>query len=489
MNMSKRWFVWRIVIMSSVLFMSFVCLFSYEVFVSSKALYKEKVREIENSLKSSLDRLTHVSNFIEYSDSIRSIAGIADTSQMNRDIYSLYFKLEPNLHRIWVIGSNGINWKCDIDGVWVKADSTDIKDIKDRFKGYNQRFKWSKYYIEDNEVLISTMLQNGRNGENSNVAFFDFKGGDINNLRDYQYIDKESFAYIVESSGQKKINFIIPFNESLISHNKDTNGIIFHEKLLNRYLSKTRTDLNDGIAEFKDSGRDYYVSSSAMDLNGHNVEYGVVLSVRELVQEYRTSAMAVSVFLFIVFGIYLYFVISSYIRYRRELDKEDEDVSKFIRKGESATVEFKSSLRWDYVEEKPNKVLEDVIMKTLAAFNNSDGGRLFIGVKDDGTPLGLEPDYYTLKGKDKDYFELHLRSLISTQYGMEFCSNGVVIRFPHFNGVEICEVKVRRGIVPLYSTGKSGGKDEKFYIRSGNSSREIDKPSEIMDYIIKHWKK
>lgn len=489
MNMSKRWIVWRIVIMSSVLLMSFVCLFSYEVFVSSKALYKEKVREIENSLKSSLDRLTHVSNFIEYSDSIRSIAGIADTSKINRDIYSLYFKLEPNLYRIWLVGSNDINWKCDVDGVWVKADIAEINDIKNRFKGYNQHVQWSKYYVADNELLISAMLQNRKKSDSNSIAFFEFKGGDINNLRNYQYIDKESFAYIIENTDKDKINVIIPFNDSLLSHNKDTNSIMFYENILNKYTAGTRTELNDGIAEFNYEGRDYYVSCSVMDLNGHNVEYGVVLSVRELVQEYRTSAMAISVFLFIVFGVYLYFVISSYVKYRRELDREDEDVSKFIRKGESATVEFKSSLRWDYVEEKPNKVLEDVIMKTLAAFNNSDGGRLFIGIKDDGTPLGLEPDYSTLKGKDKDYFELHLRSLITTQYGMEFCSNGIVIRFPHFNGVEICEVKVRKGIVPLYSTGKGGGKDEKFYIRSGNSSREIDKPSEIMDYIGKHWKK
>jgi hypothetical protein len=46
---------------------------------------------------------------------------------------------------------------------------------------------------------------------------------------------------------------------------------------------------------------------------------------------------------------------------------------------ESSELEFKSSLRWDYKENKLNTGLEKVIMKTIAAFNNGDGGVLLIG--------------------------------------------------------------------------------------------------------------
>lgn len=489
MSVSKRWFVWRIIIMSLVLLMSFALLFFYEMFVSSKILYKERVLDIEKSLQVSLERLSSISNLIEYSDSIRLVAGIDDTLKMNRELYSLYFGLIPDLYRIELISADGESWKRDVDDKgWIKLDSTEIKTVKERLPRGDRHFRWSRYYIEDNKVLISAILQNLTYGKLDNALVFDFEGNDVNNMPDYRYIDKESFAYIVDKQEKDRVMVIMPFGSAFSLARPDTASLINYENILNRFLISNASS-SDEIVEFSDLNKDYYISSSRMNLNDRNIEYGVVLSVRELVKEYRTSAFAVSIFLFLIFAVYLYFIVSSYVKYRRELDKEDADIAKYIRKGESATVEFKSSLRWDYIENKPNKVLEDVIMKTLAAFNNSDGGRLFIGIKDDGTALGLESDYSTLKGGDKDYFELHLRSLITAQYGMEFCSNGVIIRFPHYDGVEICEVKVRRGIVPLYSTGKAGGKDEKFYIRSGNSSREIDKPSEIIDYIHKRWKK
>ncbi|MCK5735896.1 MAG: hypothetical protein KAH21_05430, partial [Spirochaetaceae bacterium] len=52
---------------------------------------------------------------------------------------------------------------------------------------------------------------------------------------------------------------------------------------------------------------------------------------------------------------------------------EEELLRQFIDQGESASLEFKSSLRWDYREEKPNKDLESVIVKSIAAFSNHEG--------------------------------------------------------------------------------------------------------------------
>ena len=48
--------------------------------------------------------------------------------------------------------------------------------------------------------------------------------------------------------------------------------------------------------------------------------------------------------------------------------------------------------------EAVNKKLEEVILKTVAAFANSQGGTLLIGVDDEGTILGLEQDYLSLDG-------------------------------------------------------------------------------------------
>jgi len=82
-------------------------------------------------------------------------------------------------------------------------------------------------------------------------------------------------------------------------------------------------------------------------------------------------------------------------------------IEDLIEEGESDELEFKSSLRWDVCDGCVNKKLEEVIIKTVAAFTNSDGGTLLIGVDDDGNVLGLENDYAALGNADKDKFELH----------------------------------------------------------------------------------
>jgi hypothetical protein len=45
-------------------------------------------------------------------------------------------------------------------------------------------------------------------------------------------------------------------------------------------------------------------------------------------------------------------------------------VEDIIAEGESDELEFKSSIRWDYKERCVNKKLEEVILKSIAAFAN-----------------------------------------------------------------------------------------------------------------------
>ena len=86
--------------------------------------------------------------------------------------------------------------------------------------------------------------------------------------------------------------------------------------------------------------------------------------------------------------------------------EEVVDYEGIIKDGENDYVEFKSSLRWDYEQRNVNKIMESVVAKTITAFMNSGGGKLFIGVDDAGKILGIEKDYATLKNKNKDGFLL-----------------------------------------------------------------------------------
>lgn len=148
-----------------------------------------------------------------------------------------------------------------------------------------------------------------------------------------------------------------------------------------------------------------------------------------------------------------------------------------IDMGESSLLEFKSTMRWSVDSQEVDKKLEQVILKTIAAFNNSDGGKLLIGVNDSGEVLGLDDDYNSLKGGgDKDHFELHLRNLINNAFGKDFAANNISINFPIVDDQEICEIDIKAGIAPLYVIvqDKHGQKEKKFYVRSGNSSQELD---------------
>ena len=72
-----------------------------------------------------------------------------------------------------------------------------------------------------------------------------------------------------------------------------------------------------------------------------------------------------------------------------------------IYEGENKNREFKSSYRWDVKHDHKNERLEFEIFKTIAAFLNSDGGDLYIGITDEGSVYGLEKDLTTFdKGTD-----------------------------------------------------------------------------------------
>ena len=68
-------------------------------------------------------------------------------------------------------------------------------------------------------------------------------------------------------------------------------------------------------------------------------------------------------------------------------------VEEIVANDEDYSVEFKSTARWDLREDKPNKAMEDAVVKTVAGFLNTDGGTLLIGVDNSGNAIGLDHDY------------------------------------------------------------------------------------------------
>ena len=160
------------------------------------------------------------------------------------------------------------------------------------------------------------------------------------------------------------------------------------------------------------------------------------------------------------------------------------DLRVLIAKGESANLEFKSSFRWDLKENKLNRALEGVVLKTLAGYMNGAGGTLLIGVADDGSIVGLENDYKTLKKQDRDGFEQALMTAVATQLGGDACHNIQAV-FQSVEQKDVCRVIATPAHRPVYLRA---GETPKLYVRTGVSTRELN-VQEAVNYMDARWKR
>ena len=106
------------------------------------------------------------------------------------------------------------------------------------------------------------------------------------------------------------------------------------------------------------------------------------------------------------------------------------------------------------------EIVVDDIKKEIIAFANSEGGKLYIGIKDDGTVIGLQnPDNTSLQISNM------VRDAIKPDLTM----------FLHYKTIEveqkqIVEIEIQRGTERPYYIAKKGLRPEGVYVRQGYSS-------------------
>jgi len=153
-----------------------------------------------------------------------------------------------------------------------------------------------------------------------------------------------------------------------------------------------------------------------------------------------------------------------------------------IKHGETATLEFKSSLRWNIKAQKHDKEIENAVLKTIVAFCNTNGGELLIGVADDKTILGLAMDGFP----NDDKFQLHLRNLLLDRI-VPSVPGFVEFEMVSIDDKTICHVTCKRSKKEIWLRPDKGA-PERFYVRLGPSSTELG-PREAVDYIRDHFEK
>lgn len=160
-------------------------------------------------------------------------------------------------------------------------------------------------------------------------------------------------------------------------------------------------------------------------------------------------------------------------------------MAELVASGESDTVEFKSSARYNQHTKKRDPRLELVIVKTVAGFANGKGGTLLIGVSDLGEPIGLDNDLALVQKGDPDRYQLWLTDLLEKTMGKP-AATSVAIDFPALDGHRVCRVEVDPAPSPVFVNPPGGERQADFYVRMGNSTRQMT-TDEVLAYQKVHW--
>ena len=142
---------------------------------------------------------------------------------------------------------------------------------------------------------------------------------------------------------------------------------------------------------------------------------------------------------------------------------------------EGAEVEYKSTFEWNSRKGARDSSLRLATLKTVAAFLNSEGGKLYLGISDEGEPIGLVGDFSLFSnGGSRDRFEGKLREALKNH--MEPLPLGNVrIEWQLFGDVDVCIVCVSQSLTVTYVRSKDdhGQQVESIYVRDGNRTLDL----------------
>jgi hypothetical protein len=235
--------------------------------------------------------------------------------------------------------------------------------------------------------------------------------------------------------------------------------------------------------EFKCCSQKWWAGFQPLTPGSPGAWIAVVIPEADLLENFRQGWMNLIVdwlAILVVGGAIIVFLIHRY-EPKHELQSAENGTPEIestlktlLEAGEGPQVEFKSTIRTNLKTGETDKAIEIAWLKAVAAFLNSDGGTLLIGVDDDANILGVEPDGF----ENHDKIGQHIKNLINQHIGPEFSPN---IR---------CDVQPVRERTVVMLTCESAqapvffsmGKKEDFYIRSGPSSVRLSM-SQMVKYL------
>ena len=159
------------------------------------------------------------------------------------------------------------------------------------------------------------------------------------------------------------------------------------------------------------------------------------------------------------------YLFDDYIRRHRRVEE-------LLKLPASKTLDFKPTLRWNIAEDRRDgRRVTHAVLATIAAFLNTEGGDLVIGVADDLTVLGIDHD----RLESDDEFMRHLAEAVHTGLG-ERAGACVEPRTQIVEGKTVCLVSCQRSPEPVYLRWKGLEKaaDGELYVRHGPGTVRLD---------------
>jgi hypothetical protein len=150
------------------------------------------------------------------------------------------------------------------------------------------------------------------------------------------------------------------------------------------------------------------------------------------------------------------------------LSIEDQLYSLLVS-GESKTVEFKQTFSLDISDNSKKSYLEDMVIKTIGAFLNSDGGDLLVGVNDDGLVTGIDFEIEKLHKNSRDEFLKHFKNRLKHRIGEQFYPK---IRFDtvELNGKLVFHVNCLPSDIEVFVDEKD------FFVRTNPATDKLEGP-------------
>ncbi|QYK09303.1 AlbA family DNA-binding domain-containing protein [Shewanella mangrovisoli] len=145
------------------------------------------------------------------------------------------------------------------------------------------------------------------------------------------------------------------------------------------------------------------------------------------------------------------------------------------KKKEGKQLEFKSSFEYDVTSNSKNKNLKYECTKTIAAFLNSQGGTLLVGVNDSGKILGMQKDLSYVDNNHDD-FVLKFKDTVLGRLGKGICNLVEWSLVDVGTDLFVLMVDVKPSPFPVWD-------NRCFFIRNNPSSDRLLNAREYKEYV------